>query len=233
MNGSNNLTPEVITSYEIGYQGWFLKHRLRARLDLFFNHISDLIGRGGVTGSTTAFTFFNGATATSNGGSADIYGFETGVEFLATPWLTGFANYAFQEIGQTYSTTNRVHRGAPRVKANVGFRAELDNGLNGEITLHYVGSANYSIDPSFAAFSIPPFLGSPPPSSKVESYVLLNLRSAYQFWKVGGRNQAEVALAIFNTLNDRHKEHPLGETLGSRVMGWFTVKFDSFKVPGQ
>jgi hypothetical protein len=26
-------------------------------------------------------------------------------------------------------------------------------------------------------------------------------------------------------LNDKHKEHPLGDTIGSRVMGWLTVRF--------
>ena len=32
-------------------------------------------------------------------------------------------------------------------------------------------------------------------------------------------------LTAFNALNDRHKEHPLGDTIGRRVMGWITVKY--------
>jgi hypothetical protein len=36
---------------------------------------------------------------------------------------------------------------------------------------------------------------------------------------------AEVAVSAFNALNDKHKEHLLGDTIGSRVMGWLTVKF--------
>lgn len=233
LNGSSSLNPEQITSYETGYQGWYFKHRLRVRLDAFFNHISDLIGRGSVDGTATAtgFTFFNGASVGSTGGSVDIYGFEAGVEFLATPWLTGFVNYSFQEIGQSYGGSNRVQRGAPRFKFNGGLRSEFENGLNGEVVIHYVGSANYSIDPSFAALSTAPFPGSTPPDTEVGSYVLLNLRGGYQFWKVNGKNQAEVALAVFNVLNDRHKEHPLGEILGSRVIGWFTLKFESLNVP--
>jgi outer membrane receptor for ferrienterochelin and colicin len=231
LNGSDQLIPEEIISYEIGYQGWHFKHRLRTRIDLFFNHISDLIGRGLVTGSTTAFTFFNGASSGSSGGAADIYGFETGIEFLATPWLTGFANYSFQEIGQSYGSANRVQRGGPRFKFNGGLRSEFENGFSGEAVLHYVGSASYSIDPSFTSLSMGIFPGSTPPSTEVGSYVLLNLRGGYQFWKVNGKDQAEVALAVFNALNDRHKEHPLGEILGSRVMGWFTLQFESFNVP--
>ena len=36
---------------------------------------------------------------------------------------------------------------------------------------------------------------------------------------------AEFAISAFNELNDKHKEHPLGDTIGSRVMGWLTVRF--------
>jgi len=67
------------------------------------------------------------------------------------------------------------------------------------------------------------FGGSPPPSTRVGSYVLLNLRGGYRFWNVGGRDKAELAISVFNALNDKHKEHPLGETIGSRVIGWVTI----------
>ena len=224
LNGSNRLDPEKIVSYELGYQGWYLKHRMRLRLDLFLNHISDLIGRSG-TGVPNQFSFFNGASATGNGGSADIYGIEAGIEFLATPWLTGFSNFAYQDIGQTYSITNRVHRGFPQFKVNSGIRAESEYGINGEAVLHFVGSATYPIDPAFTDFSLPPLSANPPPSTKIGSYFLLNLRCGYQFWKVDGKDKAEVAVSAFNALNDKHKEHPLGEIIGSRVLGWLTLKF--------
>jgi iron complex outermembrane receptor protein len=106
--GSTGLNPEQIVSYEAGYQGWFFKHRLRARVSLFFNHISDLIN----------FKSVGSVITPGNSGEADIYGGEAGIEFLATRWLTGFANYAYQEFGQTFTDTNR--RGAPRFKINAG-----------------------------------------------------------------------------------------------------------------
>lgn len=40
-------------------------------------------------------------------------------------------------------------------------------------------------------------------------------RGAYRFWN----DRAEAPVTAFNALNDRHKEHPLGDTIGSRVMG--------------
>jgi iron complex outermembrane receptor protein len=36
---------------------------------------------------------------------------------------------------------------------------------------------------------------------------------------------AEVAVSVFNALNDEHKEHPLGDLISRRVMGWLTVRF--------
>ena len=57
------------------------------------------------------------------------------------------------------------------------------------------------------------------PSSQVNSYTLVNLRAGYRFW----HEKAEIAVSAFNALNDRHQEHPLGDTIGSRVMGWFTL----------
>ena len=213
-NPSPNLEPEKIVSYQIGYQGWLFKHRLRARMDLFFNHITNLIN-------------FRGTSATNDPGQADIYGGEAGIEFLAARWLTGFANYAYEEIGQSFTDTAK--RGAPRHKWNVGFRGEWEGGLSAEGVLHHVGAATYPIAGSFTTFSA--FLpnGTTVPDPRVGSYNFLNLRAGYRFWQekaaAGYMRDAEVAVSVFNALNDEHKEHPLGDLIGRRVMGWITVRF--------
>ncbi|MDI3467441.1 MAG: TonB-dependent receptor, partial [Nitrospira sp.] len=227
LTGSSNLAPEQIISYDAGYQGWYWKHRVRVRTDVFFNHISDLISI--VNTGTNTLSFANGGNqgaAGQGGGAADIYGFEVGAEAQLTTWLTAFFNYTFQEIGQTYNSTNRVARGAPKHKVNAGAHAEFENGLSGDALLFYVSSATYPIDPSFVSIAGPPFNGPPAPDGKVPSYALLNLRGAYKIWreKKTGR-EAEVAVSAFNALNDHHKEHPLGEMLASRVMGWLTVRY--------
>jgi iron complex outermembrane receptor protein len=207
--GSPNLDPEQILSYEIGYQGWFYRHRLRLRADFFFNRISNLIGLES-TGTVVR---------TVNTGTSDIYGSEVGIEFQATSWLTGFANYSYQEIGRNVQGLAR--RGAPQSKVNAGLRGEWDNGLSGEATLHYVGSARYPHAESFDIFGVAPGL-------KVDAYSLVNLRAGYRFWEqdtaTGYRRFAEVAVSVFNALDDIHKEHPLGELIERRIMAWLTVK---------
>lgn len=219
IQGSPNLDPEQIISYEAGYQGWHFKHRVRVRADLFFNHISDLI--------TSHNTPSGSATFVNDQGHADIYGGEAGVEFLATRWLTGFANYSYQEFGQSFVGT--VRRAPPRFKFNAGLRGEWDNGLSGEAALFHVGAANYPVAQTFTALAAIPTTGMPAPAERVGSYNLLNLRTGYKFWhqktEAGYMRDAEAAISAFNVLNDKHKEHPLGDTIGSRVMGWLTVRF--------
>jgi outer membrane receptor protein involved in Fe transport len=208
--GSDSLRPEQITSYELEYQGWYHQHRVRIRGALFYNHLSNLI-------TTTAGTSFQQR-------AADIYGGEAGLEFLATTWLGGFANMSYQEVGQT--SIQPIRRAAPRFKYNVGLRAQWGNGLSGEVAYHWVSATTFPVNQRFADFQ--PF-GVIAPNSYVGSYQLLNLRVAYRFWQEttidGYRRGAEVAVSVFNALNDTHKEHPLGDVIGSRVMGWLTVRY--------
>ena len=227
LTGSPNLEPEQILSYNVGYQGWYWKHRVRVRADMFYNHVSDLISISGL--NPVSLSFSNGGTqgvASQGGGSADIYGGEAGFEVWPRPWLSAFANASFAKIYQTYTLDNRVARGTPNWKVNVGLRAELENGLNGQVLLHYVDGATYPVDPAFSAAAGPPFNGSPAPLNSVGGYFLFNPRVAYKLWreKSTGR-EAEIALTGFNAFNDKHKENPLGETLSSRWMGWLTIRY--------
>ena len=209
--GSHDLKPERITSYEAEYQGWFFDHRARVRLTIFDNHIADVIEAVGL--SPTFGTWMNVP------GGADIQGAEAGLEFLPASWLKGYANYSYQSIRQ--SLTGAARRGGPQSTVNGGLRANWDNGVNADVAVHYVGGAGYPIRTeiysTFSTIGLIP--ASAIPTERVDSYTLLNLRGGYRFWN----QRAEVAVSAYNALNDRHREHPLGDTIGSRVMGWLTL----------
>jgi iron complex outermembrane receptor protein len=206
--GSRNLQPEEILSYELGYQGWYFRHRVRVRADLFFNRTWDLIGQE----STPTMV------RTVNSGKTGVYGAEVGVEFQATSWLTGFANYSFQEIEK--NTIGLARRGAPQSKVNAGLRGEWENGLSGDMVLHHVGPAQYPIAQSFDIFGVSP-------GNRADSYTLLNLRAGYRIWEqdaaTGYRQSAEIAVSVFNMFDD-HREHPLGDLISRRIMAWLTLK---------
>lgn len=217
VQGNPNLAPEQIISYEATYQGWFLKHRLRVRGAAFFNHISDLISAR--TLSPTLATFVN------DSGSADIHGAEAGVELLATKWLTAFANYSYQQIHQSF--TGRIQRAGPSDKFNIGARGDWDNGLSAEAIYHYYGAVTYPPGQSFTDLAQTGLITLP--DQHVGGYNLLNLRGGYRFWQqraaAGYMREAEVAVSVFNALDDKAKEYPLGEEIGRRIMGWLTLKF--------
>ena len=216
--GSTDVKPEQIISYEVGYQGWWWEHRLRTRASGFFNHISDLIAFRNMPNNPLS------PSRLVNGGLADIYGGEAGLEVLITSWLSGFANYAYQEVGQTFSGFSR--RGFPHHKVNAGLRLNRSP-FTGEILYHHVGNASYPLADIFTGLA-PIFpAGTTLPQELVPAYNLLNLRLGYLVWKdlaAESPREAEVAVSVFNALNDEHREHPLGDLLGTRVMGWVTVK---------
>ncbi|MCP9451209.1 MAG: TonB-dependent receptor [Nitrospira sp.] len=207
--GSRNLRPEEILSYEVGYQGWFYRHRIRVRADFFYNRTANLIGRSSTGIVTTTF----------NAGKTEIYGGEASIEFQASSWLTGYANYSYQHIQR--NTEGLARRGAPHSKINAGLRAEWLSGISGEIAVHHVGPATYPLSDSFEFFNVSP-------GGHVGGYTLLNLRAGYRFWEqdagAGQRRSAELAVSAFNIV-DNHREHPLGDLIGRRVMGWLTLKF--------
>ncbi|MBH0203147.1 MAG: TonB-dependent receptor [Nitrospira sp.] len=216
--GSSDVKPEQIASYELGYQGWWWEHRLRTRVTGFYNHISDLIVFRNPTGNP-----LNPARP-MNGGAADVYGGEVGLEVLVTSWLSGFANYAYQEVGQSSSGFSR--RGFPHHKVNAGLRATW-HPFTGEVLYHHVGAASYPLADAFT--NLAPFFsaGTILPHEQVPSYNLVNLRLGYLIWRQqSGEDlrEAELAISVFNALNDNHREHPLGDLLGTRAMGWLTVK---------
>lgn len=99
--------------------------------------------------------------------------------------------------------------------------------FTGELLYHYVGAASYPLSELFT--TLVQFF--PPetvlPTEDVRSYNLLNLRLGYLIWRQQSgdhKREAELAISVFNALNDTHREHPLGDLLGTRVMGWLTVK---------
>lgn len=211
LRGTSQADPEQITSYEAEYQGWYFHHRLRARAAIFHNHISKLI---------TAVDSGPGMAEWRNQpGVADIRGAEVCLEILVASWLRGFATYAYQDINQSF--TDIIRRGGPRHAANAGVTADWENGVNLSAVVHYVSSATYPVraeHSTLANFGIIP--ASAVPAEQLPSYTLVNLWAGYRFW----HRKAEMAVSVYNALNDQHREHPLGDVISSRVMGWLTLR---------
>ncbi|MGD9852111.1 MAG: hypothetical protein AB7T38_12655 [Nitrospirales bacterium] len=81
---------------------------------------------------------------------------------------------------------------------------------------------NASIHPLASAFTTLAPFGVVAPDTRVEPYTLLNLLAGYIYWM----DRAEVAVSVLNALNDKHREHPLGDTIKNRhsAVSHFDIK---------
>ena len=213
---NTNQLPEKITSYEIGYQGWFFHHRIRLRATGFVNDISQLIDTrpDPANGPGEKHTIY-----LTRREEARILGWELGLEWLATSWLRGFVNYAYQQYQENIGdkSTTAVRPTGPQVKINAGLRGQWAHGLSVELLYHHTDQILYPLE---SAIQFAPLFGHDMPDQHVGNYHLFNARAGWWIWA----DRLEVAVSAFNVLNDRQREHPLGDSIGRRVMGWLTVK---------
>ena len=195
--GNEDLSPEWITSLELGYKGNF-GARLRGGLDIFHNQLDNLMefkaaetyaenalfpgSPGGVIPSTLSIF---------NEGDAEAWGGEVAAEFSVTKWLSTYANYSYQRV--TDSKTGEKIESAPRHKLNPGLYTRLGQDLTISVFANYVDSTVWD-------------------DQEIDSYILLNSSVRYM---VG---DTEIALSAFNLLNNEHQEHPKGDEIGRSVV---------------
>jgi outer membrane receptor protein involved in Fe transport len=193
IGGTEDLAPEWMTSFELGYQGTF-GVRLRGGIDLFYNKLEGL-----TTVSTTETYAENALFPGSPGGiipseisvindlDAEAYGGEVFADFSVTRWLSAYGNYSYQKIID--SKTEEEIRSAPRHKINSGLRLGMGKNFLISVFANYVDKTlweNMELDP----------------------YMMLNSMISYKMGAV------EARLSVSNILNDRHLEHPQGGEIG-------------------
>ena len=219
--GNEDLTPEKITTYEIGYQT-LLVDRVKARVDLFYNQYKDFINaRAKLTsvpnelypGSPVGpyYTYLNTGETEGRGG-------EISVEVLIAEGLTGMVNYSYQEIIDLEDDPisdedekDQRRKESPLNKVNAELRAKLKNGLSLNVSVNYVDEVELWVG-----------------NLKLDSYTLVNVRLGYQI-----NDNLEIAVAAFNLFKDEHYQYTpgnipglvFGEEIGRKITGNVNYKF--------
>ncbi len=150
--GNKDLRPEKINSYELGYQ-MPLFERVKGKIDLFYNELSDLIAETTTMGVPIQSTYVNSGDAIALGG-------EMGVDIDIAKGLSGLLNYSYQnsyDLPNNNQITTVAHH-----KANAELRAKFDNGLSQNVIVNYVGETSWTDE------DLPP-------------YTLINTRTGYTF----------------------------------------------------
>ena len=220
MLNSPGLKNEKISTYEIGYQGHFLR-RLEASLTGFYSQYRDAIV------ITNQFNFTNDSEY------ADHYGGELALKVYLRSNLDGFFNYSLAKVVKRTSQKTYLPLAdfAPKHVFNFGFRYKPWPRLLLSLSGNYVSqNQDFILDPDNSVI-IP--RNAPP--QKLGPYFLLNCRVGYQLWK----DRLEVGVKAFNLLDDDSRQFPSepwhqedgqtrnvgGEPIGRTITGFVEASF--------
>jgi outer membrane receptor protein involved in Fe transport len=155
----------------------------------------------------------------------NVYGAELGVRAFPVEGVDVFANYTLMSIKQDNSACSQAQLAligqnndarTSAHKVNVGVQLRTKFGLNGEVVVDYASPQNWAEQVSDSVKQQIDYQ-----SFHLDAYAIVNARLGYRFQQ----NHAEVSVTAFNLLDDRHREHPFGQIVGRRVMGFLTYRF--------
>jgi len=232
VRGNQNLKPEQMTSWELGYQGEVVP-AVKANLNLFYNQYQDFILMGVTQQETYApDALYPGSPALVvprlftkwNTGKAQSFGGEAAFDFKFSNSLTGVLNMSYSEVTSLEDDPLTVMnekgmrlRYSPTFKANAGLNAKLKNGIRTNVNVQYVGEAE---QPEFEGADL----------GKVEAYTLVNLRISRLFML----DKLELAIIVNNLLDRKHFEYPkanpttnilISDEIGRKIMLSANYKF--------
>jgi iron complex outermembrane receptor protein len=233
---SFKVQPERVFSAELGY---LTQDSDIFTFDsaLFFTQTNDFIrlatnrpvSLGDVTAGNASLNPETGLYPVFGGGFENscslynTYGAELGARIAPVEGLDVYGNYTFNYVNQDDSSCTAAQKAAnvndSRTsvnKLNAGVQVRTGPGIDGSIDFHYVSPQTW--DEQVESVSEQKIVDQ---AFHLDAYYLLNARIGYRFLK----NQAELSAVAFNLTGYEHREHPFGQTIGRRVMGFFTYKF--------
>jgi iron complex outermembrane receptor protein len=197
-NGNADLDSVTLDTYEVGYRASPGDH-LRFNATVYLNTLRDFHAL--IRPNPADPLLFS----TENQGRTRAWGIELGAEFQLGQSTTGFASYHFQ------SADGDLQRMTPAHKAIVGFRGKLPFDLRYSLDARYVDHTEYDTDLVDATF-----IG----DTDVSSQFTVNGYLGYQV-----RPDLEVGVRAQNMLHQVRRHFPLGDEIGSEVVGTLRWEF--------
>lgn len=201
VRGSENLQPETVTSYEVGYR--FSGRELSVQAEAFHYELSDHIETL-ITGpfpSPPSPTPDQSITiGFQNAMNARAYGAEISVAFEPVSALRFCGSYSYQRLWD--NSLNRELLFSPRHKASLGLDAELPWGCLGAVRSYFVSGTEWE-------------------DAALDDRVLLNgyLRQEVK------KDRLALELSLFNLLGTRDREYPGAGRLDRQVAVGITLGY--------
>jgi iron complex outermembrane receptor protein len=211
IHGNEDLDPSKAETFEIGYQGVFDK--LKLGTNVFYTEVADLVYIEETNPVTLQYNFINYENIKQ-------YGIEAEVSYPLADWLDGALNYTCLQQWEEEQANSRFNEQTPQHMANAQLRANFDNGLSANLSVHYRGSVVYN---EMSNFTSHPVLGWNA-GGKCEDYVTANARVGYEF-EIGD-NPAEFSVAALNLFDTPYSDYPINNyDVRRRVTATLTYKF--------
>jgi iron complex outermembrane receptor protein len=232
---NHKLQPERIITLETSYLNQS-NDRFEFEVTAYYNRISNLVklsgarpvtlanvadGLGGLNPDTGRYTVAYGGWE-NQCDTINVVGGEIGTRVYPVDGLDFFANYALNYTSQELSPgcVEQADQRTSRHKLNAGVQLRTKAGLDGEITFHYQSGQIWGEQIATATgIDVLPF--------KLDPYFLLNGRIGYHFPIAS--TTGDVSLVVYNALagvfGEPAQQHPFGNQVGRRVMGYFTHTF--------
>ena len=224
--GSKTLKPEQIIQAELGYRG-HIGERFQPEVVAYVERVTNLIddnvlrppGLGNSQDPNTG-QYILGYSGYQNLSDPFLgLGLELGGKWAPTDTLDLSLNYSFERLADCANSCDFNRSGnsaaasvigntaAHKLNFSAAFRTRV--GLDLSTDIHFVSSVNWveaAFDPTAPG-------GNVYNSYPLDAYTLINARAGYHIFK----DKLEVALVVYNLLDDGHREHPFGNQFGRRV----------------
>jgi outer membrane receptor protein involved in Fe transport len=202
--GNPDLTPQRVTSYEVGYRGSCDEKRLQLDTGVFYTRVDsiDQIYLQSISsGPIPVYTF-----GYSNIEQAIARGIETEVKYRFNHNRSIYLNYTYEHVTDTQDNEGDVTQNTPVHKVNLGGFALLGGGFSGTLNLGYKDSYFIASDGRSTVAPVP-------------AYWRLDLRLGYAL-----SPRVELFLAGQNLATSQHIEFADGLTVPHTYQAGVTVK---------
>jgi outer membrane receptor protein involved in Fe transport len=224
------LEPEQVTTVELSYLNQ-LSDLFEFEADLYYNRVSNLVlldtprfislsgkedGQSGINPETGRYNVAYGGWL-NRCDTYHVVGGELGARVYPLEGLDLFANYAINFSSQERPDGCQTpdDNRTSRHKLNAGVQLRTRAGISGEVTFHYQSPQTWNEQvTTLTGIELKPF--------ELPDYTLVNARVGYRFYK----ERAEISATVFNALadafGDAPQQHPFGNRVGRRFMGFFS-----------
>ncbi len=230
------VQPEQVFTTELGYMNQDSDY-IAIDTAFFYNHVKNLIelspnrantlgdianGAGGLDPSSGLYSLFSGGFD-NQCQTYNLYGAELGVRAFPVEGLDLFANYTLNKVVQDNSqcspeqlvliatdsrtSLNKIHAGA-QLRTKRGFDFELG--------FHYYSPEDWAEQEQNIQAQRIEYQ-----TFHLDAYYTMNLTATYRFLQ----NRATLTFVGLNMLDNEHREHPFGQLVQRKMLGFFGYSF--------